>query len=256
MKTYYSNGKIKTLSYSDTKGNLQVEFIQYFESGQVSTLTNFEDNVMTGELKSYYENGKLESIAQTSNNLLNGSYVKYDEVGNISEKILFKNSKPILRTLFYSNGKTKMSASYGGNNLKKYNSVVFFDKRGKIILSNSDGSEKSEFVSVKYSKNNLFLKVKVVGSKCNDSIVVKYKKRFIDEAFLRKIVVNNPKAMNFEVSIKPSDYYKGRLNILIETYSFDISPNEGLRLEPIRKNIFVQLDKGEKPAKYNIDPIL
>jgi hypothetical protein len=252
-QTFYKNGQVKTSGYSDKKGNLQGEFTTYYENGKISSIAVMVDNKLDGIFKQFYENGKILSITSLSNNIPDGISKCFYKSGKLELESVFRKGVLILRTLYYPSGKVKgqiCGKIHGING--DYNSIVFFDENGRV--KKEDNGRKSRFANINYINDGKSLNIKLIGNNDCDSIIVKFKRKFGDNYSIRKMTKS--KIQEFIIDINYTDYYKGKLNILIESYysikSFSL-PN--VKIEPFIQETCIQLDKGEKPAKYNIDPI-
>ncbi len=254
QKVYYSDGSIEASFYVDKNGKMQGDAITFYKNGKISSSNFFINGKGNGIYKMFYPNGKIKSLMHLKNDLFDGLAYYFDSLGNIESEILYKNEKKLKGKYFYKNGTIEhiQSLVYFKNKNELPNCEVFFNHKGKILFDTKN-NKNSRFVKIDFVNNNI-LKVKLFGL-FNDSIVVKYKQNFNDENnIIRTILTNNQKLNEIILDIKPTDYYNGSLNILIETYQFRSLPN--IKLEPGFSEMYIQLDKGEKPAKFNIDPIL
>ncbi len=255
FKKYYKNRQIKTSGFEDEKGRLQGEFISFYQNGEIASIINFIDGVGTGQVIFFYENGIIKRKGTLLNDKLEGISIEYDSLGIKKYESLFSKSRALTNTQFYPNGKIKSKWSFKVFEAKPgiQNSIVYFDKKGNIKLINNDYTEISEYAIIKYGVKKKSLKVKFIGDVYNDSIVIKYKRNFKNKSSIREIIIENPKVKELIFDIRPEDYFNGRINILIETYlknrHFAISK------EFLCKEKYIQLDKDEIPAKYNIEPI-
>ena len=254
-ETYYKNGQLKSKVNVDEFGNFQGQYIAYFENGKISMITNYKNNMMNGKSFYFYESGEKKSIMSVINNKLNGKSIQFYKSGKIEAKVLFKDNLPLSSTFFYPNGKIEKQISgrlYREEN-DRANCQVYFNNKGKII-NDPVNFKPSYYAIVNYCDNYKALKIKLFGL-YNDSIIIKYKKNFQNEDNVIRTIYNNKhKSNEIILDIKSTDYYNGKLNILIETFQFRSLPN--IKLEPGFSEMYIQLDKGEKPAKFNIDPIL
>ena len=258
-ETYFPNGKLETSFYEDSEGRIQGVFSTYFKNGNLSSTNNFIDGIANGVFKEYYENGEIKLISKIKNNKLNGKTITFYKSGKIESKLFFLNHKKTLCTFFYSNGKIERQASWRQNeNVKDLpNCEVYFDKKGKI-LNDPYNFRKSKYAIVKYGKNEKSLRVKLFGF-INDSVVINYKKSYKkdDKSYIRQIKVLSPKIEELVFDIRESDYYNGKINLLIESYYFAPVSEEfpDVKILPVLSEMCIQLDKREKPKKYNLDPI-
>lgn len=259
-ETYYENGNIKTSGYSDSKGNLQSEFVKYYQTGEIASRATMVDNKFNGTYERYYKNGNIRSIMKVKNNILYGWATNYYSKGGIEKKVLFHNSIPMFISVFDKKGNVIQMNSgrkYGGNK-KVPNSTVFFDKNRKVI-NDPEHYKTSYYAIVNYGKKNKTLKVRLFGF-YNDSIIIKYKRDFRDgdKSVIREINTIDSQAKELLFDIEPTDYYKGKINVLIETYRktrvYTINSTQ-INIPSSKKEMCIQLEKGEKPAKYNLNPI-
>ncbi len=127
------------------------------------------------------------------------------------------------------------------------NSIVKFNKEGELIKG------ESFFVDLEMNKDTLI--IDFVGF-YDASIRILFKENFIEESFFREVIVETKVPSQIMVHIDASDYIDDRLNIEIQSFGVArISDNPLIKYMPPVRKYYIQLDKGERPIKYNIKPI-
>ncbi len=110
--------------YSCANGQVKKE---YYENGNLKTVTRYKDDLKNGVEKSYYPNGKLESIFTYKNGKQEGPYFFYYENGNIERAGNLSNGCPdgmyyeftetgdSVFKRYLSNGRTELDIRYENN---------------------------------------------------------------------------------------------------------------------------------------------
>ena len=92
------NGKI-------IKGLKEGAWLEYWEDGTISSITNYEKGKYEGEYLSYYKNGQLNVKANYIDNKKEGEFIDYYETGQINWKENYKNGKVDgLSIIYHENG--------------------------------------------------------------------------------------------------------------------------------------------------------
>jgi antitoxin component YwqK of YwqJK toxin-antitoxin module len=192
----YPSGSVKE-KYTLINDSIEGDYITYFESGEVQSITHYNHNVKNGLCKEFYKNGQLKKMVDMQNGLREGIYLYYDSIGNIERKGKIINDKFCsFFNVYYPNGKLKvlmlmyddkeiyrLSYDTNGNEIHKsenYTDLVTKDTinfgeyyEAKFIIRNNN-FEKIYFIegsidtSVYYSIKDTIK----VFNQINDSVVV------------------------------------------------------------------------------------
>ena len=131
-KDYYKNGKIREIIPYRT-GKIHGKAFQYYEEGNLSQSTEFEDGKREGEETLYYPNGKIQSIAFFKNDSFHGIVKTYNEDGKIERQGEFKNGLLDGDEIFYyDNGVTQSIIPYV-NGIKSGIAAYFNEEGIKTI---------------------------------------------------------------------------------------------------------------------------
>ena len=109
----------KVLAYTNYKeGNLDGEYKQWYENGNLKIRSYYKDGKEDGVSKSYYENGNIEQERIYDNNLLLNRK-KYYSNGQLKEEELYDKGHRIgVNKEWYENGNLKYEENY--KNYKEY----------------------------------------------------------------------------------------------------------------------------------------
>ena len=176
----FSNGLLKQYFTFNKKGLLDGESRQYYEEGDIKSISPFKNNVADGVFISYYqngnmkekhaykngneegegifyyENGKLEEKYFMKNGKLDGEAINYFEDGKIKNKAIFKDGVTLeeevykdneIRKNTFKNGEIVQQDIYSKNKILK--AKKFFLENGKMkIISYYENGNKEEEVFV------------------------------------------------------------------------------------------------------------
>ena len=144
---FYKNGKIiKSTLINSMKDNASFSVltdINYnsnsheivtdeFPNGLLKQYFTFnKDGLLDGESRQYYEEGDIKSISPFKNNIANGTFISYYQNGNIKEKHTYKNGNEEGEGIFYyENG--KLEEKYFMKNGKLDEEAINYFEDGKI----------------------------------------------------------------------------------------------------------------------------
>ena len=154
-RQYYEEGEIK--SVSPFKNNVADGiFISYYQNGNIKEKHTYKNGNEEGEGLFYYENAKLEEKYFMKNGKLDGEAIAYFEDGKIRNKSIFKDGVKLeeeaykddeIRKNTFKNGEIVQQDIYSKN--KKLKAKKFFLENGKTkIISYYENGNKQEEVFV------------------------------------------------------------------------------------------------------------
>ncbi|ALF22979.1 toxin-antitoxin system YwqK family antitoxin [Fusobacterium nucleatum] len=154
-REYYEEGDIK--SVSPFKNNVADGiFISYYQNGNIKEKHTYKNGNEEGEGLFYYENAKLEEKYFMKNGKLEGEATAYFEDGKIRNKSIFKDGVKLeeetykddeIRKNTFKNGEIVQQDIYSKN--KKLKAKKFFLENGKTkIISYYENGNKQEEVFV------------------------------------------------------------------------------------------------------------
>ena len=154
-REYYEEGDIKSIS--PFKNNIPDGiFISYYQNGNIKEKHTYKNGNEEGEGLFYYENAKLEEKYFMKNGKLDGEATVYFEDGKIRNKSIFKDGIKLeeetykddeIRKNTFKNGEIVQQDIYSKN--KKLKAKKFFLENGKTkIISYYENGNKQEEVFV------------------------------------------------------------------------------------------------------------
>ena len=154
-REYYEEGDIKSIS--PFKNNIpDGVFISYYQNGNIQEKHTYKNGNEEGEGLFYYENGQLEEKYFMKNGKLDGEATVYFEDGKIRNKAIFKDGVKLeeetykddeIRKSTFKNGEIVQQDIYSKN--KKLKAKKFFLENGKTkIISYYENGNKQEEVFV------------------------------------------------------------------------------------------------------------
>ena len=155
-REYYEEGDIK--SVSSFKNNVADGiFISYYQNGNIKVKNTYKNGNEEGEGLFYYENGQLEEKYFMKNGKLDGEAINYFEDGKIRNKAIFKDGI-ILEEEVHENNEIKKNIFkneeivqqdiYTKNKILK--ATIFFleNEKTKIITYHKNGNKQEEVFSI------------------------------------------------------------------------------------------------------------
>ena len=154
-REYYEEGDIKSIS--PFKNNIpDGVFISYYQNGNIKEKHTYKNGNEEGEGLFYYENTKLEEKYFMKNGKLDGEATVYFEDGKIRNKSIFKDGVKLEEEIYkddeirentFKNGEIVQQDIYSKN--KKLKAKKFFLENGKTkIISYYENGNKQEEVFV------------------------------------------------------------------------------------------------------------
>ena len=154
-REYYEEGDIK--SVSPFKNNVADGiFISYYQNGNIKEKHTYKNGNEEGEGLFYYENGQLEEKYFMKNGKLDGEAINYFEDGKIRNKAIYKDDIILeeevhenneIKKNTFKNGEIVQQDIYSKN--KKLKAKKFFLENGKMkIISYHENGSKQEEVFV------------------------------------------------------------------------------------------------------------
>ena len=109
----FSNGLLKQYFTFNKKGLLDGESRQYYEEGDIKSISPFKNNVADGVFISYYQNGNMKEKHAYKNGNEEGEGIFYYENGKLEEKYFMKNGKLDGEAInYFEDGKIKNKAIF------------------------------------------------------------------------------------------------------------------------------------------------
>ena len=173
----FSNGLLKQYFTFNKKGLLDGESRQYYEEGDIKSISPFKNNVADGVFISYYqngnmkekhaykngneegegifyyENGKLEEKYFMKNGKLDGEAINYFEDGKIKNKAIFKDGVTLEKEVYkdneirkntFKNGEIVQQDIYSKNKILKAKKFLLENGKMKIISYYENGNKEEE----------------------------------------------------------------------------------------------------------------
>ena len=129
-REYYEEGDIKSISHFKNHIPDGV-FISYYPNGNMEEKYAYVNGQANGECFSYYENGKLEERYFLKNGEIDGEAFAYYPRGKLEVKDFFKDGKKEGESIFYhENGNIKQKSTF--KNGKREGDLFIYFPSGKI----------------------------------------------------------------------------------------------------------------------------
>ena len=129
-REYYEEGDIKSISHFKNHIPDGV-FISYYPNGNMEEKYAYVNGQANGECFSYYENGKLEERYFLKNGEIDGEAFAYYPSGKLEVKDFFKDGKKEGESIFYhENGNIKQKSTF--KNGKREGDLFIYFPSGKI----------------------------------------------------------------------------------------------------------------------------
>ena len=109
LKTYYDNGKLKSIYNYQDASNYTVQ--NFFENGNLSETGRFVNAKMDGVWVNYTENGQRAGEAFYSNGVKTGDWKVYDQTGSLKYKITYQNDRIVNAVSLDPNGQNLAETS-------------------------------------------------------------------------------------------------------------------------------------------------
>ena len=170
-REYYEEGDIKSISHfkNDIPDGV---FISYYQNGNIENKYAYVNGQANGECFSYYENGKLEERYFLKNGEIDGEAFAYYPSGKLEVKDFFKDGKKEGESIFYhENGNIKQKSTFK-NGKREGDLFIYFPSgklrqtekyingkiEGEVIEYYESGTikEKAYFINDKQEKEHFF----------------------------------------------------------------------------------------------------
>ena len=159
-REYYEEGDIKSIS--PFKNNVaDGVFISYYQNGNIKEKHIYKNGNKEGEGIFYYENGKLEEKYFMKNGKLDGEAINYFEDGKIRNKSIFKDGVLLEEEIYkdneirkntFKNGEIVQQDIYSKNKILKAKKFLLENGKMKIISYYENGNKQEEI----FVMNELF----------------------------------------------------------------------------------------------------
>ena len=128
----FPNGLLKQYFIYNKNRLLDGESREYYEEGDIKSISHFKNHIPDGVFISYYQNGNMEEKYAYVNGEENGECFSYYENGKLEEKYFMKNGKLDGEVIeYYESGTIKEKAYFINDKQEKEH--FFYDKKGKLI---------------------------------------------------------------------------------------------------------------------------
>ena len=151
-RQYYEEGDIKSIS--PFKNNVaDGTFISYYQNGNIKEKHTYKNGNEEGEGIFYYENGKLEEKYFMKNGKLDGEAINYFEDGKIKNKAIFKDGVTLEEEIYkdneirkntFKNGEVIQQDIYSKNKILKAKKSLLENGKIKIISYYENGNKQEE----------------------------------------------------------------------------------------------------------------
>ena len=151
-RQYYEEGEIK--SVSSFKNNIaNGTFISYYQNGNIKEKHTYKNGNEEGEGIFYYENGKIEEKYFMKNGKLDGEAINYFEDGKIKNKAIFKDGVILEEEVYkdnevrkntFKNGEIVKQDIYSKNKILKAKKLLLENGKMKIISYYENGNKEEE----------------------------------------------------------------------------------------------------------------
>ena len=151
-REYYEEGDIKSIS--PFKNNVaDGTFISYYQNGNIKEKHTYKNGNEEGEGIFYYENGKLEEKYFMKNGKLDGEAINYFEDGKIRNKSIFKDGVLLEEEIYkdneirkntFKNGEIVQQDIYSKNKILKAKKFLLENGKMKIISYYENGNKQEE----------------------------------------------------------------------------------------------------------------
>jgi len=144
--SYFKNGNLFTgfvkkyiddrelLSFSVKEGKIDGQFIEYYSSGSIKSLSNFKNGILDGKYSKFSKNNLLMEEFEYKNGLMEGERILNWGNGNLKEKNFFKRGAMIgVSEFYFSNGNPRKIISFDDNG-RRDGEWIDYNSDGKIKL--------------------------------------------------------------------------------------------------------------------------
>ena len=184
----FPNGLLKQYFIYNKNGLLDGESREYYEEGNIKSISSFKNNVANGLFISYYQNGNIENKYAYVNGQANGECFSYYENGKLEERYFLKNGEIDGEAFaYYPSGKLrgKEVQKLG----KREGESIIYHENGNIKQKSTFKNDKREgdlfiyFPSGKLRQTEKYINGKIEGEVIEyyESGTIKEKAYFIND---------------------------------------------------------------------------
>lgn len=166
---YYDDGSVKKIINRNEKGELEGEYISYFENGQVYEHFHYKADLLNGTARLYRANGSKKIEGEFEEDKIKGDKRYYDEYNNLEESQPFENGKisGMLKT-YNQEGKVIGEILYTNNEpngiAKYYHANGKISSTGNFIMNKMDGTWKSYHENGELKSEVVYAKGLMIGT--------------------------------------------------------------------------------------------
>ena len=184
----FPNGLLKQYFIYNKNGLLDGESREYYEEGDIKTISHFKNHIPDGVFISYYPNGNMEEKYAYVNGQANGECFSYYENGKLEERYFLKNGEIDGEAFaYYPSGKLEVKDFFKDG--KKEGESIFYHENGNIKQKSTFKNGKREgdlfiyFPSGKLRQTEKYINGKIEGEVIEyyESGTIKEKAYFIND---------------------------------------------------------------------------
>ena len=184
----FPNGLLKQYFIYNKNGLLDGESREYYEEGDIKSISHFKNHIPDGVFISYYQNGNMEEKYAYVNGQANGECLSYYENGKLEERYFLKNGEIDGEAFaYYPSGKLEVKDFFKDG--KKEGESIFYHENGNIKQKSTFKNGKREgdlfiyFPSGKLRQTEKYINGKIEGEVIEyyESGTIKEKAYFIND---------------------------------------------------------------------------
>ena len=184
----FPNGLLKQYFIYNKNGLLDGESREYYEEGDIKSISHFKNDIPDGVFISYYQNGNMEEKYTYVNGQANGECFSYYENGKLEERYFLKNGEIDGEAFaYYPSGKLEVKDFFKDG--KKEGESIFYHENGNIKQKSTFKNDKREgdlfiyFPSGKLRQTEKYINGKIEGEVIEyyESGTIKEKAYFIND---------------------------------------------------------------------------
>ena len=184
----FPNGLLKQYFIYNKNGLLDGESREYYEEGDIKSISHFKNDIPDGVFISYYQNGNIENKYAYVNGQANGECFSYYENGKLEERYFLKNGEIDGEAFaYYPSGKLEVKDFFKDG--KKEGESIFYHENGNIKQKSTFKNGKREgdlfiyFPSGKIRQTEKYINGKIEGEVIEyyESGTIKEKAYFIND---------------------------------------------------------------------------
>ena len=184
----FPNQLLKQYFIFNKNGLLDGESREYYEEGDIKSISHFKNHIPDGVFISYYQNGNMEEKYAYVNGQANGECLSYYENGKLEERYFLKNGEIDGEAFaYYPSGKLEVKDFFKDG--KKEGESIFYHENGNIKQKSTFKNGKREgdlfiyFPSGKLRQTEKYINGKIEGEVIEyyESGTIKEKAYFIND---------------------------------------------------------------------------